>query len=259
MRRMREEKTGSTSQLPAVNASHVRVGSVDQENEATASQALQDLDKKNGKPVHHRAETLEMREKILAAATVIFGRKGIEKATLEDVANEVGMTRAGILHYFGSKRRLLLEVLNYRDEQDVQDRPDEHMPRGIDGFFHLIKTAFINEQRPGVTRAYVVLSAEAVTEDNPGREFFRRRYAWLRNELQEDLVLECEKRGIVVDDAQKARIDAACAGVLALMDGLQLQWSLQDDAIELASMTKKGIEALIYPVLHPLAGEESEL
>lgn len=264
---MREEKTVSTSQLPAVNASHVKVGSFSQGNaatasqlnEATASQALQDLDKKNGKPVHHRAETLEMRKKILAAATVIFGRKGIEKATLEDVSNEVGMTRAGILHYFGSKRRLLLEVLNYRDEQDVHDRPDEHMPRGIDGFLHLIKTAFINEQRPGVTRAYVVLSAEAVTEDNPGREFFRRRYAWLRNELQEDLLLECEKRGITVDDAQKARIDAACAGVLALMDGLQLQWALQDDAIELASMTKKGIEALIYPVLHPLAGEESEL
>lgn len=230
-----------------------------QTGEETAGQALEELDKKNGKPVHHRAETLEMRKKILAAATVIFGRKGIEKATLEDVANEVGMTRAGILHYFGSKRRLLLEVLNYRDAQDVQDRPDEHMPRGIDGFLHLIKTAFINEKRTGVTRAYVVLSAEAVTEDNPGREFFRRRYAWLRNELHEDLILECEKRSIVVDEAQKTRIDAACAGVLALMDGLQLQWALQADAIELASMTQKGIEALIYPVLHPSVCEESEL
>lgn len=43
------------------------------------------------------------------------------------------------------------------------------------------------------------------------------------------------------------------------MDGLQLQWALQDDAIELASMTQKGIEALIYPVLHPSVCEESEL
>lgn len=51
------------------------------------------------------------------------------------------------------------------------------------------------------------------------RRIIQRRYAWLRNELHEDLVLECEKRGIVVDDARKARIDAACAGVLALMDG----------------------------------------
>lgn len=84
------------------------------------------------------------------------------------------------------------------------------------------------------------------------RRIIQHRYAWLRNELHEDFILECEKRGIAVDDARKARIDAACAGVLTLMDGLQLQWALQADAIELASMTKKGIEALIYPVLHPL-------
>lgn len=37
-----------------------------------------------------------------------------------------------------------------------------------------------------------------------------------------------------------------------------MQWAFQDDAIELAAMTQKGIEALIYPVLHPSVCEESE-
>ena len=69
----------------------------------------------------HRPETEAKRRAILEAAVEVFGQKGSAKGTLEEVAEKAGMTRAGVLHHFGSKQRLLLETLIYRDSSDVAD------------------------------------------------------------------------------------------------------------------------------------------
>ncbi|WP_197511363.1 TetR/AcrR family transcriptional regulator [Tessaracoccus coleopterorum] len=75
-----------------------------------------------------RPATLERRQAILAAATDVFGSKGYANGTLHDIADQVGMTHAGILHHFGSKDQLLLEVLTYRDQTDVQHLTERHIP-----------------------------------------------------------------------------------------------------------------------------------
>ena len=63
-----------------------------------------------------RPETLERRRDILRAALDTFGAKGFNKAPLSEIAEQVDMTHAGVLHHFGSKNQLLLEVLRFRDD-----------------------------------------------------------------------------------------------------------------------------------------------
>ena len=48
---------------------------------------------------------------ILAAATTVFRELGYEKATLEDIANEVGINRATLYYYVGTKEELLVALL----------------------------------------------------------------------------------------------------------------------------------------------------
>ncbi|NTW38886.1 MAG: helix-turn-helix transcriptional regulator, partial [Cellulomonadaceae bacterium] len=55
-----------------------------------------------------RPATAERRRDILEAALEIFGAKGYNKGPLAEIAEQVGMTHAGILHHFGSKDELLL-------------------------------------------------------------------------------------------------------------------------------------------------------
>src|SRR4051812_37237683 len=50
-------------------------------------------------------------EEIRAAATRVFRRMGYASATLEDVAVEVGMNRATLYYYVGTKAELLIEIL----------------------------------------------------------------------------------------------------------------------------------------------------
>ncbi|NTW09369.1 MAG: TetR family transcriptional regulator [Anaerolineaceae bacterium] len=53
-----------------------------------------------------KEEAAVTRENLLQAGLVVFGRKGYDAATLEDVAREAGVTRGAIYWHFGSKTEL---------------------------------------------------------------------------------------------------------------------------------------------------------
>lgn len=194
-----------------------------------------------------RPETLARRREILDAAVEIFGSKGYANGTLVEIADQVGMTHAGILHHFGSKDQLLLEVLKYRDETDVADLEEQHIPDGMPLFRHLVRTAILNAQRAGIVQTFVVLSAESVTDDHPARAFFEARYRQLRGEVAHAFQVVCEERGVTAP----ATIAVAAASILALMDGLQVQWLLEPESVDLAGATEFGIEAIVSSVLDP--------
>lgn len=194
-----------------------------------------------------RPETLAKRTEILRAATATFGAKGYNRGPLTEIADQVGMTHAGILHHFGSKDQLLVEVLKYRDRTDVEGLQDQRMPDGLDRFRHLVRTAFANESRHGIVQAYAVLSAESVTDGHPGRAYFEERYRTLRQDLRDAFEDVCAERGITVPET----VDRAAASILAVMDGLQVQWLLARDDVELAEASAFAIEALVSAVLDP--------
>ena len=194
-----------------------------------------------------RPETLARRREILDAAVEIFGSRGYTGGTLQEIADQVGMTHAGILHHFGSKHALLVEVLRHRDETDVADLDGQHIPDGMPLFRHLVRTALLNAHRAGIVQAYVVLSAESVTAGHPGRDFFEKRYRTLRAEVAHAFAVVCAERGITAPDT----VDVASAGILAVMDGLQVQWLLDPDAVELARASEFAIEAIVSAVLSP--------
>ncbi|KJL25419.1 HTH-type transcriptional regulator AcrR [Microbacterium oxydans] len=197
--------------------------------------------------VRVRPATLEKREQILKAAIEIFGNKGSTNGTLADVAEQVGITHAGVLHHFGSKQKLLLEVLAYRDRDDVAGLAQKHIPGGPELFLHLVRTAFTNEKRPGIVQAYTVLSAESVTDEHPSRPFFDDRYTTLRREVADAFHELCAQEGVRDPDS----VAAASAAILAVMDGLQLQWLLRPEAIELGATSEFAIRAIVNGVLHP--------
>ncbi|GAA5203003.1 TetR/AcrR family transcriptional regulator [Microbacterium jejuense] len=194
-----------------------------------------------------RPETLARRRDILDAAVETFGSKGFAAGTLQDIADQVGMTHAGILHHFGSKDQLLIEVLQHRDDTDVADLEGQHIPDGMPLFRHLVRTAFVNAHRAGIVQAYAVLSAESVTDGHPGRPFFEKRYRTLRAEVAHAFEVVCAERGIT----EPATVDLACASILAVMDGLQVQWLLDPTAVDLARASEFAIEAIVSAVLSP--------
>jgi len=197
-------------------------------------------------PKAKRPSRAHRREEILAAATRVFGSKGYHQGSLVDVAAQVGITHAGVLHHFGSKDKLLWEVLEYRDRVDVQHLEGKHIPGGIDLFRHLVVTARLNADRRGIVQAYAVLTGESVTDGHPAAAWVSERFSVLRGEISQAVSQIAGERGVTLPDGEAER---AASAVIGVMDGLQLQWLLDPDAVDLAEATGFAIESILTATL----------
>ncbi len=198
-----------------------------------------------GRVRNPRRQTAKTREDILDAALATFGNRGYNNGSLVEIADQVGMTHAGVLHHFGSKDQLLLAVLAHRDLASSRELEDAKLPHGAELFAHLRQTARINAGQPGLVQAYAVLSGESVTDEHPAKEWFRRRYEGLRASISEALREEWGEGGDLDPDS----VDAAAAAVLAVMDGLQIQWLLAPDEVDLAEASAFAINAIVAAVV----------
>ncbi len=196
-----------------------------------------------GRPARTRAPRVsagQRRQEILLAAHEVFGARGFHKASLGEIAERVGITHQGILHHFGSKEQLFVEVLAYREHLDVKDFENHEPPRGPALLRHLVNTAVVNTGRIGLVQSYVVLSAESVTEGHPAGPSFRDRFTVLRGLIASALEEACEGAVPSVHE-----IDAGASAIIAVMDGLQVQWLLDPDAVAMPAAVGLVIDALL--------------
>lgn len=190
-----------------------------------------------------QARTLERRKAVLEAALQVFGARGYNKGALVEVAEQAGMTHAGVLHHFGSKEALLIAVLKYRDGQAVAGVAGRPQSEGPAFLGHLVETVAENTQRPGVVQTYAVLSAESVTEGHPAQAYFRERIAGLR-----------EKIVGVLDEVTGGRashedLDDSASTLIAVMDGLQVQWLLDPESVDMPRIVERTLDGLVDRLL----------
>ncbi|BDZ41460.1 hypothetical protein GCM10025865_07590 [Paraoerskovia sediminicola] len=201
-----------------------------------------------------RKATAERREEILRAAMRTFGSKGYHNGSLSEVAEQVGITHAGVLHHFGSKDQLLIAVLEFRDREDVEHLEGQHIPGGIELFRHLVRTAAMNANRRGIVQTYTVITAESVTDDHPAGPWVTRRFAGLRDDLANAFREILRGSADAPEDPSRpaqsdAALDVAASTIIGVMDGLQTQWLLDPEAVDLAGTSGFAIEAIVNAVL----------
>ncbi|KQV17206.1 TetR family transcriptional regulator [Kitasatospora sp. Root187] len=169
-----------------------------------------------------------------------FATRGYHHASLAEIADRVGLTQAGLLHHFRSKTALLSGVLALRDESDIEQLGTER-PRGLAFLDHLVDTARHNSEREGIVRLYTVLSAESVTDGHPAQSYFRERYRGLRAMVAEALVEAAELGELQAE----FDVGSVAAAIVAVMDGLQVQWLLDPDAVDMAASTRRAVRVLL--------------
>lgn len=190
-----------------------------------------------------RKSTAERRDEIVRAAAKTFGTKGYQKGSLIDIAEQVGMTHAGVLHHFGSKEALLIAVLEYRDRADLDPFAGKLPPAGMDLLRHLMGTIAANCARPGLVKTYVAITGESVTEDHPARSYVTERFAALRETIVASLR---EVAGPGISDEE---LNQASTSLIGVMDGVQLQWLLDPEAVDLLESTRFAVEAVVASVM----------
>ena len=165
---------------------------------------------------------------IIESALGLFARKGYDRTSVREIARLSGLSQAGLLHHFGSKEELFLAVLRRRDDRNHdRDRPDRD-PITIDGLTQIVDH---NAAAPGLVRLFVAMSAESTGGDTESRQFFTARYAALREDIAQDV--RARQDAGTLPCALDAHGIAAI--LLAAADGLQIQWLLSPDAVDMSA------------------------
>jgi AcrR family transcriptional regulator len=181
-----------------------------------------------------RAKRLE----ILDQAMALFGEAGYRGASLRVIATRCGISHPGLLHHFPTKESLLLAVLEHRDEVDGEWL-STGSPTGVDRLRRLVDLAARNAGRRGIVELFSVLAAEATAEGHPAHAYFVRRY---RNSVATTAADYTQARDTGVLRAGITP-DAAAQQLIALMDGLQVQWLISGCTTDMEGVLRAHIQA----------------
>ena len=192
------------------------------------------------KPRGPYAKTRGRRQEIVGAAVEVFSSAGFHKGSLREVADRVGLSQAGLLHHFPSKERLLEAVLTWRDDESGA-RMGAPFPEGVELLRGLVELAEHNASTPELVELHVVLSAEGTSTDHPLHDYFVLRYGAVYDMIL-TAIAHAEAHDQLEPDVDQR---SAARTIIALMDGLQVQWLLDPDAVDMPAVVRMTLDALL--------------
>ena len=183
------------------------------------------------------AKGVAKRDEILLTALEVIATHGYRRASVRELAEAVGLSQAGLLHYFDSKDDLFAEVLRKRDEVDTATllsaatMDDLDPVEMVTNYLQIIRH---NAEVPGLVQLYAALSSESVDSSHTAHAYFTQRYSNMRTYFTR-AIEALQARGEFLPT-----VDAASFAVtlIALADGLQVQW-MHDPTIDMAAQLEQ--------------------
>ena len=188
------------------------------------------------------------REKIIDEAIRIIGQRGYHGFKIQELAERCGLSNAGLLYHFPSKDQLFVAVVQQMEQREIavvapfvarieqEGRSGARLTAIID-FLHALVSR--GSTQPELAQLYAVLQSESLDKEHPAHDSFRVREAAVLD-LYTKLVTP-----YVAEPRSTAR------QLLALLDGLRLQWLREDQSFDAVAEWVRGITILV-PKFAPL-------
>lgn len=168
----------------------------------------------------------DRKQRILIVAQRLFARNGWRNTTLAQIAKEVGVSPAGLLHHFGSKEQLLHAVLDARDAADVAEAD-----LSGDLVAEIRKVAERIERSPELVGTFVVLMVENLLPEAPLHNRLLDRWN-VAVDIVTDIIRHNQEIG-----RYRADFDphVRAVEIVAFINGMELSWLL-DPSIPLTNV-----------------------
>ena len=184
------------------------------------------------------------REEILLTALDVIASHGYRRTSVRDLADAVGLSQAGLLHYFDSKEELFTSVLRKRDEVNLATvfRDGGELPDPGVLLANYVELVRHRAEVPGLVQLHAALAAESTDPSHPAHEYFAQRLVFLKSTFTEVFT------GLQARGEFAAGVDAAAFAVtlIALVDGLQVQW-MHDPELDMAAQLEHLLALVMVP------------
>ena len=181
------------------------------------------------------------KEDILEAAILVFSRKGFSEATISDIALESGIGKGTVYEYFRTKGEIVLESFRFiisgmekefEDILDLKIPAKERLGQMIDSI-----CSFVSGDNSGLVDLMINYWGEAMRGRESKEAIFddlKRFYKDFRK-IFSRLIMEGIKEGSFRKDIHP---ENAASLILASLDGLFLQWSLDKRSVALRKINR---------------------
>ena len=194
-----------------------------------------------------KEEALVTRDLLLDAAERVFQRRGVSRTSLQEIAQEAGLTRGAIYWHFENKadvfdamlqRVTLPMVANFNRQPEAEAaEPLLHLRRNVATAFHQT----VHDQQ--VRRVFEIASHKVEYVDE--LQALRERHIAEREECMGDLhrllALAVERDQL----APATPVRVAAIGLHALIDGLMHNWLLDPQAFDLEAVGAQALDAYL--------------
>lgn len=180
------------------------------------------------------------RQQVLDTAVLVFGQYGYAGGSLRRIAEIVGVSTPALIRLFGSKEGLFEAVLEQSDRLNNNEVGGNS--RGLEYLRRWADVVTANVQNRGMVELLLTVATEASNPDHPARPFITRRYRYVITGLSAELRYASDAGEI--KPMTDAEIDAEARGIAALMDGLELQWLL-DESVDLVALWQHHFALLV--------------
>jgi AcrR family transcriptional regulator len=192
-----------------------------------------------------RRDSAVRRARIIDEAIGIIGQRGYHGFTVHGLAARCDLSNAGLLYYFPSKEQLfdaVLKELEHRKNQALAAliaavARKEGDLSSLTAYIDLLRAMAIRGSgNPELVRFYAVLQIESLDETHPAHRSFQKR---------ELAALDLFTR-LLAPHVKEPR--SAARQLLALMDGLRLQWLRSGQSFDAVSEWIRAVAALVPAV-----------
>lgn len=194
-----------------------------------------------------KEEALATRDLILDTAELVFQRRGVSRTSLQEIAQEAGLTRGAIYWHFENKADVfdaMMQRVTLPLVASLNQQPEAESGNPLDQLRQNVAIAFRQTVHdPRVRRVFEIAShkVEYVDDLLAGRDRHISERAGCLSDLERLLALAA-KRGQL---SHRLSAGVASVGLHALIDGLMHNWLLDPQAFDLEVVGAQALDVYL--------------
>jgi len=191
-----------------------------------------------------RDDPATRREQIIDEAIRIVGQRGYRGFGIQELGQRCGVSKAGVLYHFESKDQLFLAVLKELERRERQIvGPLAYDPKAKPSAAAIIERlrtlVALAVTQPELGRFHTIMVSESLDPDHPAHASF------------------CARQARALDGFAKALAPyvanprATARQLLALLQGLTLQWYREKQSFDLVAQWVRAVQTLVPALVPP--------
>lgn len=183
-------------------------------------------------PTKHNNEHVNNKQRILDVAANLVMERGVKGTSLADIAREAGISKGTLFYYFAAKDDLVFELTEQHFDnitRGLLKRVEQMQGESLEKILYESLTAIITAEDRGKLNLYLL--QEAVIDNAALRARFRATYREYQSLVAQFLFM-------VTPDTTPDKVRALSRILVALLDGLIIQWLLEPEDIPVDRIAK---------------------